>query len=286
MALDLFMQGPMTEAEANDLVKNIVCQVGAYRLQNRSSPASSTCRFICQLQKNGLDSRIFISRKCGNKMYFYKEVFQKMVVNWFESDYVIIDTETTGLRKDDEIIEISIINMRGETLFDSLIKPTRPIPAEAMAINHITDEMVAQAPAWPEVYQLVMQIIAGRRWLAWNSRFDARLMTQTSLITGVYNDYQPAQVIEAYQVVHDSQIDAKQIYSQWYGDFDAERSNFTRQSLSAAVKQQNVQINGSAHRALADCFMVLSVLESVSSNEKRKLPDVDSEYGAKEKIDA
>lgn len=205
-------------------------------------------------------------------MFLHKEIFQKIVADWFKSDYVIIDTETTGLSDDDEIIEISIINMRGETLLDTLIKPTRPIPAEATAINHITDEMVSVAPAWPEVYPQVMQIIARRRWLAWNSRFDARLMTQTCLITGVYADYQSAQVIEAYRAVHDSQIDAKQTYSQWYGDFDDGRSNFVRQSLSAAVEQQNVQINGVAHRALADCFMVLSVLESVIRNEPRNLP--------------
>lgn len=205
-------------------------------------------------------------------MFLHKEIFQKTIADWFKSDYLIIDTETTGLRDDDEIIEISIINMRGETLLDTLIKPTRLIPAEATAINHITDEMVAVAPSWPEVYPQVMQIIDGRRWLAWNSRFDARLMTQTSLLTGVYADYRSAQVIEAYRAVHDSQIDAKQIYSQWYGDFDDDRSNFVRQSLSAAVGQQNVQISGVAHRALADCLMVLGVLESVMGYVPEKLP--------------
>lgn len=195
-------------------------------------------------------------------MALQKTILKMLMANWLKSDTVIIDTETTGLRTDDEIIEIAVINMRGEVLLNTLIKPTKSIPAEVTAINNITNEMVTGAPSWAEVYPQVMEIIAERSWMAWNSRFDARLITQTCLITGIYNGYSPAQVIEAYKAVHDSQIDAKRTYSQWYGELDAKRLNFTRQSLSAAVAQQNVQVNGAAHRALADCLMVLGVLKS------------------------
>jgi len=195
-------------------------------------------------------------------MALQKTILQMIMANWLKSDSVIIDTETTGLRTDDEIIEIAIINMRGEVLLNTLVKPTKSIPGEVTAINNITNEMVTGAPSWAEVYPQVMEIIAECSWMAWNSRFDARLITQTCLITGVYNGYSPAQVIEAYKAVHDSQIDAKRTYSQWYGELDAKRLNFTRQSLSKAVAQQNVQVNGAAHRALADCLMVLGVLKS------------------------
>jgi len=41
---------------------------------------------------------------------------------------VYIDTETTGLEKDDEVVEISIINFDGSLLFTSLVKPTQSIP--------------------------------------------------------------------------------------------------------------------------------------------------------------
>lgn len=194
----------------------------------------------------------------------HKNVFQIIMANWLKDNYVVIDTETTGLRTDDEIVEIAIINMRGEVLLNTLVKPTKPIPAEATCIHGITDEMVADAPTWAEVYPLVMGIISECSWLAWNSRFDARLITQTCLITGVYDDYTPAQMLASYKDVHDSQIDAKRIYSQWYGEFDRRQQNFRRQSLSSAVAQQDVQVDGAPHRALNDCLMVLGVLNKAS----------------------
>ncbi len=43
---------------------------------------------------------------------------------------MILDTETTGLY-DAEIVELSIIDTAGNVLLDTLVRPTRPIPAEA-----------------------------------------------------------------------------------------------------------------------------------------------------------
>ena len=36
---------------------------------------------------------------------------------------VYLDTETTGLEKTDEIVEISIVDDSGQVLLDSLVKP-------------------------------------------------------------------------------------------------------------------------------------------------------------------
>ena len=47
----------------------------------------------------------------------------------------ILDTETTGLYDDAEIVEISIIDENGGVLLDTLVKPLKPIPAEATAIH-------------------------------------------------------------------------------------------------------------------------------------------------------
>ncbi len=45
-----------------------------------------------------------------------------------ERDFVILDTETTGLDERAEIVELSIIDKHGYTLFDSLIKPKGRTP--------------------------------------------------------------------------------------------------------------------------------------------------------------
>ena len=68
-----------------------------------------------------------------------------------QNDWVILDTETTGL-DDAEIVEIAIIDRLGEILLHRLIKPTISIPVEVTEIHGISDAMVADAPTFPEVY--------------------------------------------------------------------------------------------------------------------------------------
>ncbi|HHQ4784521.1 TPA: hypothetical protein ACSPZU_004090, partial [Aeromonas veronii] len=52
-----------------------------------------------------------------------------MASNWL-LNCNILDTETTGLDDQAEIVEISIIDQLGKVVFDSLVKPQKPIPAE------------------------------------------------------------------------------------------------------------------------------------------------------------
>jgi DNA polymerase-3 subunit epsilon len=65
---------------------------------------------------------------------------------------IYYDTETTGVKpKKDKIIEIAAYDPVNQKEFVSLINPFTPIPAEASAIHHITDEMVSKAPSFKEV---------------------------------------------------------------------------------------------------------------------------------------
>ncbi len=67
---------------------------------------------------------------------------------------IYYDTETTGTRPDrDRIIEIAAFNPMDNASFVHFIHPGMPIPPEATAIHHITDEMVSQAPSFKEVGQ-------------------------------------------------------------------------------------------------------------------------------------
>lgn len=91
---------------------------------------------------------------------------------WLSKGAVFVDTETTGLNKDDEIIENCIVDAYGAILLDSLVKPTKPIPPEATMINGITNKDVMRAPKWPTLYDKVRIILEGRLVIAYNSAFD------------------------------------------------------------------------------------------------------------------
>lgn len=100
-------------------------------------------------------------------------------------DVVFLDTETTGLDHDAEIIEIAVLDARGATLLDTLVRPDRPIPADASRIHGIDDALVAGAPRWPEVAPLLIPLLLGRRVIVYNADFDARLVNQMNARHGV-----------------------------------------------------------------------------------------------------
>ncbi|MEG3909649.1 3'-5' exonuclease [Microcoleus sp. w2-18bC1] len=90
-----------------------------------------------------------------------------------QNDWVILDTETTGLVRA-EIVEIAIIDRLGEMLLNTFIKPSIPIPAEVTEIHGISGAMVADAPTFPEVYP-TDAALKDKRVLIYNSAFDIKI---------------------------------------------------------------------------------------------------------------
>ena len=67
------------------------------------------------------------------------EEMSKLAAKIISTKPVYLDTETTGLEKQDEIVEISILDFDGTILFESYIRPVngsyRPNMAGSMATN-------------------------------------------------------------------------------------------------------------------------------------------------------
>jgi DNA polymerase-3 subunit epsilon len=84
-------------------------------------------------------------------------------------DWVILDTETTGISPHDEIVQIAVLAPDGEALLDTLIRPTRSIPNEATGIHGITDADVADAPPFPVIFPRLKEIIAGKTVIIYNA---------------------------------------------------------------------------------------------------------------------
>jgi DNA polymerase-3 subunit epsilon len=93
--------------------------------------------------------------------------------------FVALDTETTGLYPvTAKLLEIgaSRFTLGGEevAVFERLIQPGIPIPAGAMAVHHITNEMVAGMPPVERVLPAFLDFIDGPETvlLAHNAPFD------------------------------------------------------------------------------------------------------------------
>ncbi len=104
--------------------------------------------------------------------------------------FVAFDLETTGLYpKKDEIIEVAGVKFTLEKrngklaaktlkLYNSLIKPNRFIPKEATRVNHITDQMVENAPSADKIIPEFLKFCGISTVLvAHNAGFDAEFLT-------------------------------------------------------------------------------------------------------------
>lgn len=83
----------------------------------------------------------------------------------FERELFVFDLETTGVDPaTDRICQIGYakVSPSGKiTARKRLVNPTIPIPAEATAIHHITDEMVANEPTFAQVSKSLLEHMEG-----------------------------------------------------------------------------------------------------------------------------
>lgn len=90
--------------------------------------------------------------------------------------FAILDLETTGLRGDVRTVEIGITDAAGAVLLDTLVRPGIPIPPEATAIHHITDDDVRGARSFGEILPELTAALDGRQVIVWNQEFDAGVL--------------------------------------------------------------------------------------------------------------
>ena len=63
-----------------------------------------------------------------------------------DTTFVLLDTETAGVEKGDDLLEIAAWNLRDGSRYETLVRPTRPIPAEASAVHHLVEADFTDAP--------------------------------------------------------------------------------------------------------------------------------------------
>lgn len=96
---------------------------------------------------------------------------------------IFFDLETTGTNiMKDRIVEISLIKVYPdgrEEVKSRRINPGMPIPAESMAVHHITDEDVKDCPRFEQIAKLLLELFDDSDIAGFNSnKFDMPLLIE------------------------------------------------------------------------------------------------------------
>ncbi len=169
---------------------------------------------------------------------------------------LILDTETTGLDRHAEVIEVAIINTRGEQVLHELALPLGDIPGSAARIHGLTLAKLQQlgASAWTDVHRLLTPTLrAAALVLVYNAPYDKRLLQQTS-------------DLHALRLPTVAWRCAMRDYAAWHR---ATRGATSGYGLEQAFTRECGTDFSQEHRALSDCQMVLALMQSVAAGRRR-----------------
>jgi len=123
------------------------------------------------------------------------------------SGYAVFDCETTGTDPNgDEIVEFALILLDPDGVeteqFNSLVRPSGPIPEDATAIHGISDADVADAPAFAELAGRLLGLLEGRVFVAHNASFDLAMLQGGFRAAGLeYRSAAVACTLDAFRVL-------------------------------------------------------------------------------------
>ena len=148
---------------------------------------------------------------------------------------IVLDTETTGLDYTRErIIEFAAVRLENGKIkdkFETLINPQQHIRKASMAVHHITEEMVADAPTEEEILPKILEFIGDYPIVAHNAIFDFSFLNEAKKrVMG--------------EDLRNPRIDTQVMFKEIAPDLESP-------GLEALTNRFNVELNNH-HRAMAD----------------------------------
>jgi DNA polymerase III epsilon subunit family exonuclease len=121
--------------------------------------------------------------------------------------YAVFDCETTGTTPEvDEIVSLAVVRLDADGVetgrFAELVRPSRPIPAEATAVHGINDKDVASAPHFGESARELLAFLDGAVFVAHNAPFDLAMLQDAFVCVGiVFRPIEVACTLDAFRLL-------------------------------------------------------------------------------------
>lgn len=164
---------------------------------------------------------------------------------------IVLDTKTTGLHEDDEILQLSIIDDAGNVLFNEFFKPIRHTSWEsAERIHHISPAMVADEKTIYDYFWMIFHILRSAETIVgYNVGFDLQFLSTFCRA-------------DEHQIV-----DVMDIFAEIYGVWDERHGSFKYQKLAKCAEYYGYDWKGEAHDSLADARATLFCWKKMMEKE-------------------
>ena len=235
---------PRTPESGTERTPDVVTALAEGSAPAPGRPLAGRCR-VCGQERIGLIDEICPACRRDRRERALQGAAGSWIARLFEDDFVILDTETTGLGRRDEIIEVGVIGADGRTLLETLVWPRAGrVPAGATQVHGLVIGHLEGAPPWPEVLPELRSVVDGRRVLAWNAPFDERMAQQSSRLWRVRHG------LPAFECAMRAYALARGV-------------THGRRKLEAAAAEQGVLEAAQRHRSSDDARLTLAVLRSL-----------------------
>lgn len=164
---------------------------------------------------------------------------------------VVLDTETSGLKSGDQVIEVAVVDLAGRPVFERLVKPSVPIHPEAYGVHGICEHLLDGAPDWLAVQQPLLRAIGQRPVAIYNASFDLARIADSAKATGCDRPEFDA-------------VDLMDLVSTWVGEWSEYHHDYRWQSLESAARALRVRQKRQTHRAREDAEIERQVLDQVA----------------------
>lgn len=101
-------------------------------------------------------------------------------------DWLFVDTETTGLSRTDQVIELAVaapVRKLGRWMLEPVLvqrmRPSVRIDPGASMVHGIYEHHLRAAPTFPDMVERIRDVMHGRTLLAWNAPFDRAALRRT-----------------------------------------------------------------------------------------------------------
>lgn len=186
-----------------------------------------------------------------------------------ERPIIFFDLETTGTNiTHDRIVEISLIKILpdgSEIEKTRRINPGMPIPAEATAVHHITDQDVAEEPTFKQIGHSLAELLKDCDLAGFNSnRFDIPLLDQEFKRAGIPFDISTARFIDVQTIFHKKEPRTLVAAYRYYCNKDLEAAHSANADTRATFEVLQAQLE--KYQDLPDSVEGLAEFSSANRN--------------------